>query len=155
MKIVTYRSIFNPDSTGGRTYIDGEFIAHSQENACRAYGVKIPRKTAIGAGLYDVKLRASDKFGRAMVMLYTEGDYCIANGIRFSYIYNHGGNTADDSDGCLLNAIKRINHETIQGSMELEIRQRIECVLARREPVTWMIVNDYTGELEPISASMA
>lgn len=150
MKIVTYRTIFNPDSTGGKTYIDGEWIAHCQEDACRAYGVKIPGKTAIGAGLYKVKLRPSLKFGRSMVMLYTEGDYCIANGISFSYVYNHGGNTAVDSHGCLLNALNRLDDETIQGSLETKIRQMVEIALAKNEEVTWMIVNDYTGELEPI-----
>lgn len=149
MKIVTYRSIFNPNSTGGNTYIDQEWIAHSQEDAVRAYGVKIPGETAVGAGLFKVKLRYSNSFKRYMVMLFTEGDYCIANGISFSFIYNHGGNTAEDSHGCLLNAMNRLDDETIQGSMETEIRQRIECALARKEEVTWMIVNDTTGYLEP------
>lgn len=149
MKIVTYRNIFTTDATQGRTYIDGNPFCFSLEDAVRGYGIKIPGKTAVGAGLYKVRTRHSPGFKRDMVMLFNSGDFCIANGISFDYIYSHGGNKADHSKGCILSGFIRVNDTTIRDSAEANICALVRHNLDRGNEVTWMIVNDTDGQLEP------
>lgn len=149
MKIVTYRNIFTTDATQGRTYIDGNPFCYSLEDAVRGYGIKIPGKTAIGAGLYKVKLRHSPSFGRDMVMLWNEGDACVANGISFTFIYSHGGTHAMHSKGCILSGFIPIDDTCIRDTAEHEICDLVKKALADGDDVTWMVVNDTTGGLEP------
>ena len=55
---------------------------------------KIPGKTAIPYGEYDVILYMSPKFGRLMPMLV---------GVKgFTYILIHNGATAENTDGCIV-----------------------------------------------------
>ena len=147
MIFTSVRHYFNENSTGGCTLVNGVRFCELQEDTARANGVKVEKKTCIPPGNYQVTTRISPRFGREMVVLFNymsdEGAYMVRNGAYpFSYIYSHGGNTADNSEGCLLHAHNRIDRETIQGTAEESILDFVKEALAAGEPVTWQIVHD-------------
>ena len=79
--------------------------------------MKIKGKTAIPAGKYEVVVTMSNRFKRLMPLLLDVEGF---DGIRI-----HGGNSHDDTDGCLLIAKNRISDTYIQGSLESVITKKI------------------------------
>ena len=71
---------------------DGTFWCHTLEDPIRK--TKMPGKTAIPAGLYEIIIGWSNRFGQMMPR--------IQNVPYFSGILIHKGNDADDTDGCIL-----------------------------------------------------
>jgi hypothetical protein len=112
----------------GELYLNGEFFSYTLEDVVRGENIKIDRHTAIPAGRYKVKLSMSYRFKRMMPMVYTEPNgYELKNGgIIFKGIRIHGGNTHENSEGCILVAKNFIDENTIQGSMEKELTKRLE-----------------------------
>lgn len=82
--------------TIGRLYVNGELWCNTLEDKVRdlTKEKKVPGKTAIPAGTYKVVLTYSNKFKRRLPLLL---DVPFFTGIRI-----HAGNTADDSEGCIL-----------------------------------------------------
>ena len=80
----------------GVVYIDGQKYAYSLENQ----NYKIP------SGSYDLYLQDSPKFGKLKLYVKVQG----RDGILF-----HGGNTAEDTKGCILIGSNRPEFERIQG----------------------------------------
>lgn len=80
----------------GVVYIDGQKYAYSLENQ----NYKIP------SGSYDLYLQDSPKFGKLKLYIKVQG----RDGILF-----HGGNTAEDTKGCILIGSNRPESERIQG----------------------------------------
>jgi hypothetical protein len=82
----------------GKMYINDEFFAFTCEDADRKlYGdcnKKIRKKTAIDAGKYEVVLSFSNRFQKYLPLLLNVPCF---DGIRI-----HGGNTAENSQGCIL-----------------------------------------------------
>jgi len=144
MRITTYRNLFNPNSTGGVTVVDGIRFCHSQEDAARAHGVKIPGQTCIPPFVYKVGIWHSLSFGRPMLILYTEDDgYTLkAGGISFTHIYHHGGNRAADTLGCILGAKNRGSSDEIWGTQEKELFKKVSPLILAGEEVIWEVVND-------------
>lgn len=147
MILTSIRHYYNSDSTGGVTLINGDKFCQLQEDTARVYGVKVPRETCIPAGHYQVGIRLSPSFKREMIVLYDyitpEGAYMVRNGAYpFSYIYSHGGNTAKDSEGCLLHGFQRDDRENISGTAEHDIFYQVKEAIKFRENVVWEIVND-------------
>lgn len=70
----------------GSLYLNGAFICYTLENAAKA----------IPAGLYNVQNSKSPKFKRELPLLFSK-DVSASRGIRI-----HRGNTAKDSQGCIL-----------------------------------------------------
>src|SRR5437588_5321023 len=66
----------------------------SLEDVVRADGVKIPHETAIPAGRYTVDITFSPRFNRDLPLLLNVQGFL---GIRI-----HPGNTANDTEGCIL-----------------------------------------------------
>lgn len=122
------RFIYDHKTSIGRvTLTDIGAFCYSLEDAVRAYGIKIKGRTAIANSPVDgfkVGIRFSNSFQRDMVCLYTEDDKVTLKfgGISFGYIYFHGGNTPEDTEGCILIA-KNIDEDnmTIQGSKEKDL----------------------------------
>lgn len=81
-------------------YFDGEFQCYILEGV----------KTAIPAGRYEVRLTHSPKFDRTMPILC---DVPGHQGIRI-----HPGNTAKDTEGCLLPGRVIANDNMIRNSVE-------------------------------------
>lgn len=95
MLILTLKRIYSsPTYTIGKLYVDNEYFCDTLEDTVRANGVKVYGKTAIPAGKYDFILTYSPTFKRTLPLLL--------NVPNFTNIRLHSGNTAEDSEGCIL-----------------------------------------------------
>lgn len=100
MKMLVQRHHSIAGATLGQMYIDGTFACYTLEDQVREVAGqpvaawKIKGATAIPAGTYSVTLELSQRFG---------ADTPTINGVPgFEYIRMHAGNTAADTEGCLL-----------------------------------------------------
>lgn len=98
MQIKLVRSVFTATSALGKLSIDGKFFAFTCEDKVRDIGKdckgKIRNETAINYGTYEVILSFSNRFQKYLPLLLNVPCF---EGIRI-----HGGNTAADSEGCIL-----------------------------------------------------
>jgi hypothetical protein len=98
MELKLIRSVFNSDCTLGKLYLDGVFYAFTCEDTVRNLlpdgSGKVQNKTAIDFGRYEVVLTFSNHFQKYLPLLLNVKFF---EGIRI-----HGGNTAADSEGCIL-----------------------------------------------------
>lgn len=103
MKLRLERLWPRTDYTVGRLYVNGKMYCNTLEDRIadiNKNGVfdgnekKIPGKTAIPYGEYNVVFNWSPRFGRNLPRLL--------NVPAFEGILIHPGNTADDSSGCIL-----------------------------------------------------
>lgn len=92
MKITVKRTFKGPEYTIGKLYIDDNYFCDTLEDTVRK--VKIAGKTAIPAGSYKVKKTMSPRFKIVLPE--------ILNVPNFTGVRIHSGNTAKDTDGCLL-----------------------------------------------------
>jgi len=92
MKLVLQRQPSTAHSTSGILSVDGVFECYTLEEVVRPR--KLPGITAIPAGAYPVVLTTSVRFGRVMPLLQ--------NVPGFSGVRIHTGNTASDTEGCIL-----------------------------------------------------
>lgn len=98
MELKLVRSVFNQKSTLGKIYLNGSFFAYTCEDTVRNMNgdcsKKIKNETAIDGGRYEVILSFSNRFQRYLPLLLNVPCF---DGIRI-----HGGNTAADTEGCIL-----------------------------------------------------
>ncbi len=97
IEVVLQREVFSPKFTLGRLTVDGKHFAYTCEDCDReleAGGVKIPKQTAIPRGYYRLMVTFSQRFQKLMPLIYRVPHF---EGVRI-----HGGNTADDTEGCPL-----------------------------------------------------
>jgi hypothetical protein len=92
MKIELLRDKSTGKATTGRLLIDGVFQCWTLEDVVRPS--KIAHETAIPAGTYKVVITESNRFKRRLPLLVDVPGF---DGIRI-----HPGNSADDTDGCIL-----------------------------------------------------
>ena len=92
MEIRVERTDFSEDSTIGKLYVDDQFECYTLEDKVRP--VKIKGKTAIAAGRYEVIINYSQRFGRLLPLFLNVPNF---EGVRI-----HPGNTAADTEGCIL-----------------------------------------------------
>ncbi|WP_044003040.1 DUF5675 family protein [Hymenobacter swuensis] len=95
MHLTLKRTTFTTESTIGKLSIEGKFECYVLEDVVRKPGAgKVWGKTAIPAGTYPVTITYSNRFRRLMPLL---------SGVKgFEGIRIHSGNTAADTEGCLL-----------------------------------------------------
>lgn len=97
MELRLQRKWLTEQSTIGELTINGKFSCYVLEDVVRAN--KIPGKTAIPAGRYRITLTPSARFQRVLPLLNDVPNYA---GVRI-----HPGNTAADTEGCLLPGLQR------------------------------------------------
>ena len=93
MKLELRRLELTGQSTIGRLAVDGVDFCWTLEDVVRT-GPKVYGQTAIPAGTYDVRLTMSNRFKRVLPLLLNVPGF---EGVRI-----HPGNTAADTDGCIL-----------------------------------------------------
>ena len=98
MQLKLIRSVFKPDGTFGKLYLNKQFYAYTCEDTVRHLNgdcsKKVKNETAIDAGRYEVVLSFSNHFQKYLPLFLNVKCF---EGIRI-----HGGNTAKDSEGCIL-----------------------------------------------------
>lgn len=92
MELLLQREPSNESCTIGKLFVDGEYLCFTLEDVVRPK--KIYAETAIPAGRYKVVLTMSPRFKRVLPLLENVPGF---EGIRI-----HSGNTADDTEGCIL-----------------------------------------------------
>ena len=92
MEITLKRTKLDPDFTLGELSIDGEHFCYTVEDCVR--DVKIKGQTAIAYGRYKIIVNMSNRFKRLMPLLIDVPQF---EGVRI-----HTGNTALDSEGCII-----------------------------------------------------
>ena len=92
MKVEVKRTFKGTEYTIGHLYIDGQYFCDTLEDTIRTE--KIAGRTAIPAGKYKVKKTYSQRFQKKLPE--------ILNVPGFTGVRIHSGNTAKDTDGCLL-----------------------------------------------------
>lgn len=100
MQMILERLQLDPDVTIGALSIDGDFECWIVEDRVREVAGqpvstwKVPGQTAIPRGTYKVTITPSNRFKRDLPLLLNVPGF---DGIRI-----HPGNTAADTEGCLL-----------------------------------------------------
>jgi hypothetical protein len=94
MNILIKRRPSTAKSTLSEWFVDGVFECYGIEDVVRPAGEKVWGKTAIPAGTYQVIISWSPRFKRPLPLLLNVPGFA---GVRI-----HSGNTAADTEGCLL-----------------------------------------------------
>ena len=97
MELRLERKWFTPASTIGELTIDGIFECFTLEDVARdgdIFVVKVPGATAIPEGRYAVRISFSQKFNTQLPEILNVPNFV---GVRI-----HPGNTAADTEGCVL-----------------------------------------------------
>lgn len=92
MDLKLVRKIFTEQSTVGELFVDGKFECFTLEDKVRP--VKIHGETAIPEGIYEVIINFSPRFKKQLPRLL--------NVPNFEGILIHPGNSAVNTDGCIL-----------------------------------------------------
>lgn len=127
---------YSAQTTLGKLFVTPEggvkdYFCEVLEDTLRPPGIKVYGDTAIPRNiLLNVGIRFSPAFGRDMLVLYTHRDgdryYIRHGGIEFGEVMFHGGNRHGDSKGCPLVAYNRVNDDTIQGTAEADLFDRVK-----------------------------
>lgn len=133
MKLVLERLQKDPDVTIGNLLVDGVFECWTLEDAVRPDGVKIYGETAIPPGLYSVDITRSPRFKVDMPLLVNVAGFV---GVRI-----HTGNTADDTEGCVIVGTDRLAKSLGRSRMAYdELFRKLSAAKRRSEPISMEII---------------
>lgn len=133
MKLVLTRLQLDPDVTIGRLTVDGQWSCWVCEDAVRPPGVKVYGRTAIPYGSYRIDITMSARFKRPLPLLL---DVPMFSGIRV-----HPGNTAADTEGCLLPGLDRLPKGVGRSRLAFDqLQAQLVQAKARGESITIDIV---------------
>jgi len=119
MLIEVKRDICKENFTLGKMFIDKEFYGYTLEDTVRKPGQKVPGKTAIPAGSYKVTVTYSNHFKKMLPLINDVPEF---DGVRI-----HGGNSAADTNGCLLVAKNRDSSRgIIWGSLSADLCKKLK-----------------------------
>jgi Steigviridae/Suoliviridae L,D-carboxypeptidase/transpeptidase len=120
--------------TIGTLSIDGANECFTLEDRVRPQGApKVPKQTAIPFGTYNVVVTPSQRFKRDLPLLENVPDF---TGVRI-----HPGNTAEDTEGCILVGRAKWHDHVSESKLAFEaLFKKIKDALARGETVTLEIV---------------
>lgn len=152
MKITVKREFFSDTETLGSMFINDKFFCYTLEDFDRKLQSnqssseiafkKIYGRTAIPSGEYRMILSLSNRFKRIMPE--------VLNVKGFAGIRIHGGNTHENTEGCILVAKNRyVNKPStfgkivvnwIQGTTETQLTREIQKAIDKNEKVSLSIV---------------
>ena len=151
-KIKIIRDTFSDESTIGKLYIDGEYFCETLEDKDRKLerylepyvekddlatlsSVKVYGKTCIPRGRYRLDISMSNRFNKLLPILSRNKPFGF-EGIRI-----HAGNTAADTDGCILLGRTR-RRDFIENSRDAfnELMNRLEEAIESNEKIEIEIV---------------
>lgn len=133
MLITLIREPSGPVATIGRMVIDGQHACYTCEDVVRPLGQKIAGETAIPEGRYRVVVSHSQRFGRALPLLL---DVPWFTGVRI-----HPGNTAADTEGCILPGLSHTDSTVGRSRVAFEaLFGRIQAALAGGDEV-WIEIS--------------
>lgn len=135
MELFLTRYDLTPARTLGMLAIGGVFQCYTLEDAVRE-GPKVPGQTAIPYGRYQVVLTMSQRFGHVLPLLLDVPNF---TGIRI-----HAGNTAADTEGCILVGTER------EGDAILHSRVALDALMERIQSAhegLWIAVEDFLPRL--------
>lgn len=116
--ILIERKIFTSKSTTGILSIDGNVICYTLEDVARPDNVKVLKETCIPAGDYKFLINYSQRFKRALPLIYSSDDLSIGSGnASWKGIRIHPGNSNEDTEGCVLVGMAP-GHDWVTGSRE-------------------------------------
>ena len=124
MKILVKRLHFTANSIVGEMYVDGKFECYTIEDIERE--VKVMGKTAIAKGTYKVIINMSNRFKRQLPLLLNVPNF---EGVRI-----HPGNTALDTEGCIL--VGRTRAVDFVGESRKAFTKLFEKMLLAKTPIT-------------------
>lgn len=110
MQLTIQREDVDSERAIGRLYVDSDFECYTLEDPPR--DVKIQGVTAIPAGRYPVYVTYSPRFGRLLPLLHGVPGF---TGIRI-----HPGNTAKDTEGCILVGRRRSADEVYESRLAFD-----------------------------------
>lgn len=144
MNLKLVRIDFFPECCIGKLYIDGSYECHTLEDPVREIeGVdvvdwKIAGRTAIPYGTYNVVITMSNRFKRPLPLLENVPGF---TGIRI-----HLGNTAENTEGCILVGKDRMLKTLLQSRMAfIDVFAKLREAEIRNEPITISIVRQPVG----------
>lgn len=123
MNITVKRIFKGPKYTIGKLSIDGHYFCDTLEDSVRPAGVKIPGRTAIPAGKYQIEITESIRFNRLMPI--------IKDVPGFSGVRIHSGNTAEDTEGCILVGFNRVKGKVLDSRKTFQKLFKILIVAVR------------------------
>lgn len=133
MEMIVTRDICGEQCTEGIMVIDGQQECYTLEDVVRPSGEKIFGDTAIPAGTYQVIVNHSNHFNRDLPLLLNVPNF---EGVRI-----HAGNTAKDTEGCILVGRKRVPGAVQESRLAFEpLFAKIQDAIAAGEEVTITIV---------------
>jgi len=139
MEIRVERRWYSGSTTIGELYIDGSRECYTLEDRVRPAGVKVPGETAIPEGRYRVVIDFSNRFGKLMPHIL---DVPMFDGIRI-----HLGNTAEDTEGCiLLGNFRDQRNQFITHSRDAfaAFFEKLQCHLVTENEPAWITVENAT-----------
>lgn len=134
MKLIVERLQLDAECTIGRLLVNGAFNCWTLEDTVRATGEKVKGATAVPYGTYKVDITFSNRFQQLMPILL---DVPMFEGIRI-----HPGNSAVDTDGCIL--VGRTRFSKFLGESRLAyapLLELLQAAKARKEIITLGIVD--------------
>lgn len=114
MRLKIERQPSSDKCTIGQLFVNGIYECWTLEDPVRE--VKIPGKTAIPAGIYQVIVDYSNRFKRQMphiairfpkTGIFSESITPVKEVPNFQGIRIHSGNTSEDTEGCILLGMNR------------------------------------------------
>ena len=128
--IILHKRTYQTDKTIGVIQINDKTLGVTLEDIGRPAGIKIPKETCIPEGEYHVAITMSTRFGREMLLLYSnEKDRsCDLTGCLFTGIRVHKGTKTEHTEGCVL----------YQGDLPA-LEKRVADAIASGDKVTWVI----------------
>ncbi len=133
-ELLLVRDKYSPQTTLGKLYVDGKYFSETLEDTVRATGIKVIHHTAIPSGRYQLLITRSSRFKRDMILISNQKDLSLRNnGIRFTGIRIHGGNTHVNTSGCVLVARNRVSDTSIQGTQEKPLTAKVQELLNEGE----------------------